>query len=87
MKRKDNFVMKNVGGENLLVPLGSQVLDLNGMVLLNETGSCLWEYLEEDRSLNELVAILAERFDVDHERAIADVQNFLDQIRSMGLLE
>ena len=44
MKRKADFIMQNVGGENLLVPLGAQVMDLNGLVILNDTapacGTC-----------------------------------------------
>jgi len=28
MKRKADFIMQNVGGENLLVPLGAQVMDM-----------------------------------------------------------
>lgn len=87
MKRKSDFMMQNVGGENLLVPLGSQVVDMNGLVTLNATGRCVWELLAQDRSVDELAAAVTERFDVDRERARADVQTFLDEIARMGLLE
>jgi|GEM_PF-395620 len=87
MKRKDSFLMQNVGGENLLVPLGSRVVDMNGMVILNETGSLVWTLLEEDRSVEDLATAVAERFDVDFERAFADVRSFLDEIARMGLVE
>jgi len=79
--------MQNVGGENLLVPLGSRVVDMNGMVILNETGSLVWTLLEEDRSVEDLATAVAERFDVDFERAFADVRSFLDEIARMGLVE
>ncbi len=87
MKRKADFVMRNVGGENLLVPIGRQVLDTNGLVTLNATGSCLWELLAQDRSVEELAAALTEKFEVDIERARADVQVFLEEITRIGLLE
>lgn len=87
MKRKSDFILQNVGGENLLVPLGAQVMNLNGLVTLNATGCCLWELLAQDRSVEELAAALTERFDVDSQRARADVQVFLDEITRIGLLE
>jgi sensor domain CHASE-containing protein len=87
MKRKDSFMLRNVGGADLLVPLGSQVVDMNGLVILNAAGRCLWEALAEDRSGDELATVLAERFEVDEGRARADVQVFLEEIGRLGLLE
>ncbi len=87
MKRKNDFIMQNVGGENLLVPLGAKVMDLNGLITLNGTAACVWELLAAERSLDELSAAVAERFDVDPERACADLRIFVDEIARIGLLE
>lgn len=87
MKRKADFIMQNVGGENLLVPLGAQVMNLNGLITLNDTAACVWELLAEERSLGELTAAVADRFDITPERVRADVQTFVHEIAKMGLLE
>jgi len=87
MKRKADFLMQSVGGEILLVPLGAQVMDLNGLITLNDTAACVWELLAQERSLDELTAAVAERFDVAAEIACADVQTFVDEITRLGLLE
>jgi conjugal transfer/entry exclusion protein len=87
MKRKADFIMQNVGGENLLVPLGAQVMDLNGLITLNDTGACVWELLAQECTADELAAAVAERFDVTPERALADVQAFLNKITQLELLE
>jgi hypothetical protein len=87
MKRKADLMMQNVGGENLLVPLGAQVMDLNGLITLNDTAAWVWELLAEERSLDELTAAVAERFDVAAATARADVQTFVDEITRLGLLE
>ena len=87
MKRKADFMMQNVGGENLLVPLGAQVMDLNGLITLNDTGAYVWELLAQERTLDELTAAVAERFDVTPERARADVQTFVDEIDKLGVIE
>ncbi|MGA3343943.1 MAG: PqqD family protein [Terracidiphilus sp.] len=87
MKRKDDLVMRSIGGDSLLVPTGARVLEMHGMVLLNSTGRCMWELLAQERSVDELAATIAERFDVDELRAHADVQSFVVEMAQMGLLE
>lgn len=87
MKRKADFMMENVGGEYLLVPLGAQVMDMNGIITLNDSGAYLWELLEEEHTADELAAALAERFNTTPEQALADVNTFLNQIGELGMLE
>lgn len=87
MKRKADFMIQNVGGEWLLVPLGAQVVDMNGLVMLNDTSACVWELLAQDRTADELAGAVTEKFDVDPATALADVRTFLDEIAGMGLLE
>jgi hypothetical protein len=87
MRRKDDFLLQNVGGQDLLVPLGSRVLDMNGMVVLNPTGRYIWELLAEDRSLEDLVTAVVDRFDVGTERAGADVRAFVDDLSRKGWID
>ncbi len=86
MKRKESFLLQNVGGENLLVPIGAQVMDTSGIITLNETAAFLWEQLEADRSEEELAAALAGGFEVDEASAAADVETFIAELRENGLL-
>ena len=87
MKRKADFIMENVGGEYLLVPLGAQVMDMNGIITLNATGSYLWELLARERTAAELAVALADRFDTTAEQARSDVDAFLEKIGELGMLE
>jgi len=80
-------LLQNVGGQDLLVPIGAKVMDMNALITLNATGRRVWELLAEDRSVEYLVAQVVEEFDVDLERARADVQAFLDDLGRLGLLE
>jgi len=86
MKRNDDLLLQNVGGQDLLVPMGSKVLDMNGLMVLNSTGRFIWELLAEDRSLEDLVAAVTERFKVDADRAGADVRAFIDDLGRQGCI-
>jgi hypothetical protein len=87
MKRKSSFLMQKVAEETLLVPFGAQVIDMNGIVILNSTGQCLWESLSEECSLDDLVSVIVKQFEVGEEQAREDIQNFLTEIKRIGLLE
>jgi hypothetical protein len=87
MRRKDNFVMQNVGGKNILVPLGAQVMDMNAIITLNATSAYIWSLLDQDRTIDVLAAAVVERFDVDFTLARADIQTFIDEIKGLGLLQ
>lgn len=87
MKRREDFLLQNVGGQDILVPLGAAVMDMNCLITLNATGRRVWELLAADRSLDYLVAEVVAQFDVNLEKARDDVQAFLDELGRLGLLE
>ena len=80
MKRDNNFVLRDIGGRPVLVPLSTYVINANGLMFLNETGRYVWELLATERSLGDLAEAVAQRFAVDFERAKSDIQSFFNQI-------
>lgn len=87
MIRKDQFVVRKIGDHTMLVPTGAMVLDLNGLITLNDTALCIWEYLDGRHAISDIARVLAERFEVDREQALSDVEAFIREIEHMGLLE
>lgn len=86
MKLKHEFVLREVAGETLLVPVGTSTLSLNGMLVLNGCGRFLWEQLPAAESEEALVAALLAEYEVDRETAVQDVQDFLSELRRLGIL-
>ena len=87
MRRKSGFALRKVGEVNIIVPLGQKVLDLNGVITLNETGAFIWELLKKERSLDELVEAVSEEFEVEPDQARKDIEDFLNQLREFDMLE
>ena len=86
MKVKLEFVAREIAGETLLVPVGKTALELNGMLTLNELGAELWKRIPDCASEEELVQGIVADYDVEPERARADVAEFLNKLRSLGIL-
>ena len=61
-------------------------LDSRRYFTLNETGLALLEALAEPRTLDELVRVLTERFDVSAEDAAATTRAFLGQCVAAGVV-
>jgi hypothetical protein len=87
MKRTGDAVLRDVGGQALLVPIGPKVKDLNALVTLNATARRVWELLADDLSLDELAAKIADEFGADPESVRPDVLSFVERLRGWGWLE
>lgn len=85
--RSQSVVWRIVGGETLIVPVRGKVGDLASIYSFNEIGSLIWKLLAIPRDLPELVAAVAEEYEVENERARKDVERFLNDMLSAGLVE
>ena len=87
MKIKKGFVLRVVGGENVVVPVGEMSKTFHGMINLNETGAFMWKFFSEEHTLEEGVSALCAEYEVEEERARNDVQKFMDAISNNGFAE
>lgn len=87
MKIKDGYILRNVAGYNVVVPVGDAALDFNGMINLNETGAFLWKAMSEDTDEAALVSALLEEYDTNEETAAADVAAFVKKMRDAELID
>ena len=73
MKVKEDFLLREVAGCYVVVPVGKATINFNGMLNLNETGAFLWEKLQNDTTKEQL---LQEMLD-----------NFIKKLKDANLLE
>ncbi len=84
MKIKSGFVIRSVGGENVVVPVGEMSKEFHGMITLNETGAFLWRFFLEERSVDEGVEALRSTYNVDDAVARVDVERFVSVLQENG---
>lgn len=87
MKIKKGFVLRVVGGEHVVVPVGEMSKNFHGMINLNETGAFLWRFFSEEHSVDEGVEALLGEYDVEEELARTDVGRFVDVLLKNGFAE
>lgn len=87
MKIKKGYILREVAGSNVVLPVGEATIDFNGMASLNETGAFLFEKMKEDITEKALVEVLLETYEIDEATAKKDVEIFVSKIREAGIVE
>ncbi len=87
MKLKDGFLLRELAGSYVVVPVGQAAVDLRGMITLNETGAFLWKQLQTPQTTQSLCDAMTEVYDVTSEKAGEDIARFLQMLSEHGLLE
>ena len=87
MKRSENFVLKELMGSYVLVPVGEAAMNLNGVITLNETAKFLWDAAEGEFELNDLVGAIVREYETDTQTATDGAKVFLDKMKEAGCIE
>jgi len=86
MKRNEDFLLRDVAGSLVIVPVGAAVTAFPGMITLNATAAYLWELLETEQTVDTLTAALMDRYEVEQTRAREDVVAFVERLKPTGAL-
>ncbi|MBE7014106.1 MAG: PqqD family protein [Ruminococcaceae bacterium] len=86
MKIKDSFILSEIGGSYIVIPTGTETVDLNGMITLNETGNFMWNKLQNDITKDELIEDFLKEYDVEREVVSADIDEFVEKLKTIGAI-
>ena len=88
MKIKEGFVMTEVAGETMVVPVGDAASILHGIIRLNNTGRDIWKGFAEGLSEEQIAERLVEEYEgVDLAIAQSGIRKMIEQLRAAGILE
>lgn len=87
MKIKNGFVLKSIAGENIVMPAGDNISTFDGAIVLNEVAAFIWNKMGESVSRNELLELILSEFDVDKEKAAADLDALILKLSDYGVIE
>lgn len=83
MRIKDGFILRTVSGQTVVLPVSGD-LDLNMMIKLNDTGRFLWEKLQKDTTVDELVGEVLKNYDTDEAVAREYIERFVEGLEKNG---
>lgn len=87
MKIKDGYILRKIANTDMVVPVGNNIADFNGIISLNGTATFLWRILKEGSQIPVMAEMLMKYYSVSKEVARKDTENFVMQLKEANILE
>lgn len=87
LKLKDGLILREVGGNYLVINLKNPEKGSSKMITLNATGAFLWKFLESGATKEQLVENLIKEYGITNELATSDIEKFIDKLMEAKLIK
>lgn len=86
MKLNENYILKNIAGTAVVVPVGDAVNDIKGMITLNGPAEIIWKGLQNGKNIESIVEEIKSEYDASDDVIKNDVDAFLNKLRTYKIL-
>lgn len=86
MRTNENYVLREIDEESILIPIGEASEHLNGMIHLTPTAAFIWKEVDNSNSLEEIIQKLMEKYEVTEEIAKRDIYGFLTELYKRNMV-
>ena len=86
MKLKKDFILREIMGDVVIVPINQSTSQFNGLITVNELGKFIWENLEKVQDENDLLQLILDEYEVERDVAKKDLDEFLQVLKDMDII-
>ncbi len=87
MKIKDGFMLRQFGDDYIVVAVGDGSENFNKLITINSVGAFIYKLLQEDKSYEDVVSAMLEKYEVSEDIARRDADAFISNLKNAGLLD
>lgn len=88
MKIKEQYKVREMAGEHVIIMQGKHGSDLTKIISLNQSALYLWNELQGKEFDTEVVAnMLVERYGIDKGVATTDAERWIERLRECNIAE
>ena len=77
-----SFTVREIGDEMIFISDKGDMLHT-----LNAVGASLWRHIDGKRSVQDILALLIDEYDVPESRASKDIQRFFDELAQKEIVQ
>lgn len=81
LSHSPSVVTRKTGNEYVLVPIANNIADMDSVFTLNETGAFIWEMIDGNRTVGEIIEALTYEYETDITTATEDIREFIETMR------
>ena len=85
MPLSENFILKNVGKDYMIIPLSDGGVDFSKVYNVSSTGAFIYEQLKENKTALEIAYLMVEEYDVSYEVVLKDIFEFIEELKKRGI--
>lgn len=86
-KRNPDIVFRSIAAEAILVPIRRNLADMESIYTLNETALAVWNMLDGEHTIEQIVSALCECFEVSKDAARKDTEDFINALQAAGCIQ
>ena len=86
MRIKKEFILREIAGEYILIPTGTTTQEFNGLITINDVAAFVWKNIEKVNSVDELISMVLDEYDVDEDVARNDIEEFIQQLKKAYMI-
>ena len=83
---KKELIKREIAGDTILVPVGKTIYDSNGLFVMNELGSFIWDLLPNVETEEEILKAVLAEYEVSQEEATKDIAEFMDKLKQLDII-
>jgi hypothetical protein len=85
-EKDPSIVYREIAGEAILVPIRRNVADMESIYTLDAVGAEIWDLINGERTLADILDVLLDEYDVEASVLSRDLGEFVEQLVSVGAL-
>lgn len=87
MKRNEEFIVREIAGDIIMMPIGETAIRFSGLVMANEVSAFIWENIEKVNNAEEMTQLVYDEFEVDYDEAKKDIEYIMGEMVKAGWIE
>ena len=87
IRQKQGYILRNIMGEYMLFPVGTEMQQFEGTILLNELAAFIWNKLQTPVEFEDIMIAIQKEYDVDEEHLKCDLTGIINTFSEYGIIE
>lgn len=84
---RKGYILREVANKFIVVPVGEEAVNFNGLITLNKSGKFLFELLADEMTIESLTKKMMEKYEIDLKTAKSDVEEFVKKLKEKNIIE
>ena len=85
-RKNPDVVYRIIAGEAILLPISKETQIAGRLLSLNEVGAFIWERIDGEKSLDEILAEMQREYEVEEDTARSDLRELIESLEKMGAI-